>query len=1158
MSPDRSEALRLVEDSPFFDADWYKLTYPDVALTGIDPAEHFLRIGWHIGRDPGPDFSTRSYLDEHPELLESRTCPLVVLARAEAPEQSAGTDPGTGPTPGQLKDMEIVRQSRNFDAEWYLRMYPQAAQDPFGAAGHYIMTGTSELLNPGPGFSTRFYLQKHPDIRKAGINPLVHYEQWGRSEGRVILPATLDCAATDPALRASVRPSRATPWSDPDAALDHLQRMLTVSVSGEPVRMYQHFDVAGAERFVAAAECLAAGEDPHDTLVSVIMPAYNRGTQVGAAIDSVLCQSWANLELLVIDDGSTDNTPEVLAGYDDPRVRVLHSHRAGVSGARNAGLAEARGEIIFYLDSDNVWTRDFIWLMMQAMRHSGAKCGYAGTRLQSPREFLIGYRGEPYDWEACLALNYVDMNVFCHHRDFIDRHGMFDTGLKRMVDWDLILRYTREERVFYAPFIGCVYFEDSADMGRITTSQPIVSRKLVHARNVRNCDLHDAVLDLKYNIAIKMFAPWPDREAWGDFHYAESLAEALRRQGHSVRIDFRGDWYKHPVSTDDVAIVLRGLEGYKPRPTQLNIFWGISHPDTVTPEEYDGYQGIFVASRSYAELLGALLSRDVRTLWQCTDTTRFFPPEAGEGGKVDPARGIFIGNSRREYRQIVKWAVEADLPLDVIGQDWESYLPETSILAINAPNTELASYYGGAAFVLNDHWESMRDFGYVSNRVFDVLAAGGQLISDRLPSIEALFGDAVVSVDSADALREAVGDGAMQRSGSERRALAEAVQDAHSFDRRATSLINWIRTNMVPKALVSDELDAVAPDRDAAPRVFWPQRVHVGVLASWDRPEDPGMTRTFERVVAPLTVDSVATKFRLVRLGSAEDCAGEDLDAIVVAAGAEVPDDAVLAAIETRLDGGLPVFLDVSGAPGASGWSRIAGRCSAIWCSDEQTRRAWEPVAGGAADRVPARLDPRIWRRYRNPRPIESGPGGPLRVMAIVRPGSDAGSVLALADRVSAGAAEHVALEIVGLDPDTQPPRAGVTITPWPEHGASYIRRARWLLDNAEADFGIVAAGEGDHGLLEVMALGMVPLLMPGAAPGLAGDPALSSLITRCETEAGILVELLQLADTAEGLLERRRAVFDRVWQDFSTLRTPDPRLGTLLAAGQTSEKQVS
>ncbi|MDO6586860.1 glycosyltransferase [Salipiger sp. 1_MG-2023] len=1151
MSNNGPELIDLVSNSPFFDADWYAGRYPDVALTGLPAAEHYMRVGWRIGRDPGPDFSTASYLQDHPDLRKQGLCPLVALARQQAAPHSVASDGLTvGPTPEQIKDIETVRACRLFDASWYLEQYPEAANHAFGPAAHYVMQGVADLLNPGPGFSTRFYLQKHPDIRKVGINPLVHYDKWGRLEGRNILPAILDCAASDPALAASQRPARTAPFADPERARDYLRRMLTTQISGEPVRMYQHFDIANAERFVAAAEMLA-GETP-DVLVSVIMPAYNRERQIGAAIESVLKQSWRNFELLVIDDGSTDSTAEVIRSYDDPRLRLLQGSRSGVSGARNAGLMEAKGEVIFYLDSDNTWTPDFIWLMMQAMQHSGARCGYGGTRLQSPREFLIGYRGEPYNWEACLALNYVDMNVFCHHRDFIDTHGIFDSGLKRMVDWDLILRYTRGEPVFYAPFIGCVYYEDGADMGRITTSQPIVSRKLVYDRNARNCDLHDAVVDLKYNIAIKMFAPWADRNAWGDYHYAESLAEALRRQGHQVRIDFRGGWYDHPVSADDVAIVLRGLEAYRPRPSQLNIFWGISHPDTVTPEEYDGYQGIFVASRSYAELLGPLLGREVGTLWQCTDRIRFTPPEPDSEGGGDPERGIFIGNSRREYRQIVKWAVEADLPLDVIGNDWETYLPADNVLAENAPNTELAGWYGKAAFVLNDHWHSMRDFGFVSNRVFDVLAAGGQLISDRLPSIEALFGDAVISVDSSETLRAAVEQGAMSRSREQRQELAAAVQDAHSFDRRATSLVNWIRSTLVPKAVLADELEAETPDRNAEPRVHWPRRPRVGVLAPWSAPESPAMTRTFERILAPLTVDAVATELQLIEIESAEDCAQGDLSAIIVCEAGDAPDAALLAAIEARLKEGLPVFLDTPQAQGSSGWAPLTTRLERVWSGDAAVAASWSQ-----GETAPERLDPRIWRRYRNPRLIEAGPRGSLRLLAIVDPGKDAAELRTLVERLARHQPDGLQLQVVGLAPDDLPSLPWITATPWPEGCHSYGRRARWLIDNVEADCGFVTRADGAARLLQVMALGLVPAVLGSSAEGLMQQAGIRELAVSGQSAAGLVIALLTLLGTPDELLRRRRAAFELVWSAHHTLGTPDPRIQMLLPAAQSFETQV-
>jgi glycosyltransferase involved in cell wall biosynthesis len=89
-------------------------------------------------------------------------------------------------------------------------------------------------------------------------------------------------------------------------------------------------------------------------LVSVILPVYNRAGWVARSIDSVLAQTYRQLELLVIDDGSTDDTLRVLAGFGS-RIEVLRQTHAGAEAARNLGLARARGEFIAFIDSDDVW-----------------------------------------------------------------------------------------------------------------------------------------------------------------------------------------------------------------------------------------------------------------------------------------------------------------------------------------------------------------------------------------------------------------------------------------------------------------------------------------------------------------------------------------------------------------------------------------------------------------------------------------------------------------------------------------------------------------------------------------------------------------------------------------------------------------------------------
>jgi glycosyltransferase involved in cell wall biosynthesis len=93
-----------------------------------------------------------------------------------------------------------------------------------------------------------------------------------------------------------------------------------------------------------------------DNLVSVIIPTHNRAHCIARAVDSVLKQTWPHWELIIVDDGSTDNSPQVLAEYQShPKIKIIRQKQMGVSGARNHGAGLARGEWLAFLDSDDQW-----------------------------------------------------------------------------------------------------------------------------------------------------------------------------------------------------------------------------------------------------------------------------------------------------------------------------------------------------------------------------------------------------------------------------------------------------------------------------------------------------------------------------------------------------------------------------------------------------------------------------------------------------------------------------------------------------------------------------------------------------------------------------------------------------------------------------------
>ena len=102
--------------------------------------------------------------------------------------------------------------------------------------------------------------------------------------------------------------------------------------------------------------------------VSVIMPAYNRETYIRESIDSVLAQRFTDFELIVVDDGSTDTTAEVVQSYTDRRIRLIRQRNQGVSVARNTGLEAARGQFISFLDSDDLYYPDFLDVLFRLIR----------------------------------------------------------------------------------------------------------------------------------------------------------------------------------------------------------------------------------------------------------------------------------------------------------------------------------------------------------------------------------------------------------------------------------------------------------------------------------------------------------------------------------------------------------------------------------------------------------------------------------------------------------------------------------------------------------------------------------------------------------------------------------------------------------------------
>ena len=205
--------------------------------------------------------------------------------------------------------------------------------------------------------------------------------------------------------------------------------------------------------------------DDGGPLISVILPVWNRRELVAAAVQSVLNQTYENWELLVVDDGSTDGSGDVIrALQSDSRIRLLSQDHEGVCRARNLALHAARGEIITYLDSDNEWFAGYLAEVARTfVDRPEADCAYAAQLVEGGEHDEAWIRSVRFDRDSFAEDGVIDLNVFAHRRKLVDRLGGFDEQLTRLVDWDLIIRYTREQDPAMVPAIGGNYRVAGAD-----------------------------------------------------------------------------------------------------------------------------------------------------------------------------------------------------------------------------------------------------------------------------------------------------------------------------------------------------------------------------------------------------------------------------------------------------------------------------------------------------------------------------------------------------------------------------------------------------------------------------------------------------------------------------------------------------------------------
>ena len=278
---------------------------------------------------------------------------------------------------------------------------------------------------------------------------------------------------------------------------------------------------------------------------------------------------------------------------------------------------------------------------------------------------------------------------------------------------------------------------------------------------------------------------------WGDYFFANALNESFEKAGFDSKVYERDFWYEDDC---DIVIVLRGLYEYEPQPGKINLMWNISHPDDIPLEEYEKYDAVFIASNKFANEIDDQTSTVVKPLLQCTNTNLFYPEIDGEFDN----EVLFVGVTRGVFRQVVKDIIETGHDISVYGYGWDKFIDNKFIKGDFIDNDILNRAYSSCKILLNDHWDDMKDKGFISNRIFDALACEAFVISDEVATVEDVFGDVVVTYNGHEDLDKKVDY--YLANDEKRKELAkkgrELVLKNHTFDSRVMEILSSLRKDV--------------------------------------------------------------------------------------------------------------------------------------------------------------------------------------------------------------------------------------------------------------------------------------------------------------------------------------------------------------------------
>jgi len=177
-------------------------------------------------------------------------------------------------------------------------------------------------------------------------------------------------------------------------------------------------------------------------MISVIIPSYNRENKLIESIHSVLKQTYKDIEVIVVDDASTDNTEKAVRAIDDDRIRYFRQNiNLGACAARNKGIELSRGELVAFQDSDDIWRPEKLEKQLNFLTEHGSDMVYCGMDriYKGKKEYFPKQNGDQITIEELLSGNKISTQTILV-RKVVAEDNKFDDKLRRFQDWDFALR----------------------------------------------------------------------------------------------------------------------------------------------------------------------------------------------------------------------------------------------------------------------------------------------------------------------------------------------------------------------------------------------------------------------------------------------------------------------------------------------------------------------------------------------------------------------------------------------------------------------------------------------------------------------------------------------------------------------------------------------